>query len=137
MPTSIDVIRIDTLLGLDGLIDRHATGGMPQPTALTLNDVAIEWGNIALAAEGDFDVSAQGELDGILNVSMTHWRKMIELGKSSGALNDQSAQLLNASLSGMAGDTEIGTPLTFPITISEGEMRFGFVPLGRAPRLRF
>jgi hypothetical protein len=52
-------------------------------------------------------------------------------------MDEQQANLALGLLGGLSDGAAPGTPLSIPIKIDQGQMRFSFVPLGPAPRLQF
>lgn len=117
-------------------LDRHATAGnRPQPTALKVDSARAVWGEIGVAFTADVTVAAGGILTGTATLRAANWQRMLDLAQNAGALTVQTQPQVESTLTLLAGMSGGGASLDAQITITDGHMRLGFLPLGPAPRL--
>lgn len=120
----------------DGPWDIHALEGpRPQPTHIDLTTLSATWGKLNLRVAGQFDVDARGYPIGKIAVKAENWREMIEIAISMGAIPKSMSNLAlraGAMLAGMSGRKDT---IDADLTLKDGMIVLGFIPLGPAPRL--
>ncbi|MFV2002510.1 MAG: DUF2125 domain-containing protein [Paracoccaceae bacterium] len=132
----IDVAEIDGTLVFDAPWDRFSLEReTPLITAIELKKMRITWGDMDLQASGSIDVDRAGELAGNIDVTATNWRRMLALATANGGVKPGITQTIANALELLAqlgGDGEV---LSAPLSFQDGLVKFGPIPLGRAPRL--
>lgn len=127
----LDLVRLDAQVALDAALDRRLAGA-PLPTALTLRDLRLALGDMALSASGALVPNAEGVLEGEVVVVAEGWRGMLDLAKQAGVLDADRRTLFEGALGGLAqGEDRIEVPVTF----AEGQVSALGLPLLAAPRL--
>jgi len=134
MPAALDILRVDAGLTFDRPFDATmGSDGGPKLTALTLRETRLGWGAVSFNATGDITVDAAGVPDGAITLAVTDWSQLIALGVSAGAIDPGVAPTWDRAATMMAaGEDE----LRATITLRNGMMALGPIPLGPAPRLR-
>lgn len=131
LPTAITQVHLDTNVTLTKPLDRHAGNGTPpQITAATLRDVHITWGPTGVGLTGALTFDARGRATGTLNVTVTDWATLLTALTNADVITPE--QLL--SFSSVARNAAGGNAdLTVPVTVTDGAMSMGFIPLGSLP----
>lgn len=131
-----ETLTLDLSATFDGPWDIHVLEGpRPQPTYIDLTDLSAQWGKLELKLAGRFDIDTRGYPDGTLAVKAKNWREMVELAISTGAIPENMSNLalrggeMLASLSGRKDSIDA------ELTLNNGMISLGFIPLGPAPRI--
>ena len=136
LPDSFALFTTQITASFDSPWDRHAIErARPQPTALKIDKLQAQWGNLDLRVAGDLTISDTGRPTGEITVKATNWRDMIALGQASGALQPSAADILTKVLELVSAASGDPNTLDAPLTFRNGRISFGIIPLGRAPRL--
>ncbi|GIX12568.1 MAG: hypothetical protein KatS3mg118_0527 [Paracoccaceae bacterium] len=134
---AVPLMRLDVALGFDAPWDRHAVEGRkPALIALSLRDLAAEWGELRLEARGRLHAGPDGLALGRIDLVARGWREMLRRAVAAGVIQPWLADALEAGLgvaAFMSGDA--GT-LRVPLVFEDGSMMLGPVPIGPAPRLQ-
>lgn len=132
-PDAFEPVVADMTVTFDRHWNRSAlTGARPQPRRIQIDQLTAVWSEIGIEAKGDLDVSAQGELDGKLSLKVQNWQRVFDMAVATTQIPPKWRSTVEQVLGAMA-DAD-GT-LDLPITMSGGQMRVGFFPLGPSPRL--
>ncbi|KAB6714194.1 MULTISPECIES: DUF2125 domain-containing protein [Roseobacteraceae] len=120
----------------NGPWDIHALEGpRPQPTHIDLTNLSAKWGKLDLRMTGAFDVDGRGYPMGTVAIKAVNWREMIEIAISTGMIPQNMSNLaLRAGemLAGMSGRKDT---IDAELTLKDGMITLGFIPLGPAPRV--
>jgi hypothetical protein len=135
LPPTISEIRLRAAASLTAPLDRHAGTTHPRLAAVTLSDMAIIWGEVVLAAEGSIGPDNAGLAAGRINFTVTNWRKVMPILVASGTVRPQLARTAETMLEGLAKQTGNPEVLKIPLTLQDGWMSLGPLPLGPAPVL--
>ncbi|WP_417249427.1 DUF2125 domain-containing protein [Celeribacter sp.] len=106
----------------------------PQPTRIELENLAARWGKLDLQIAGNLDIDARGVATGRVAVKARNWREMVEIAVATGALPaDLESLTLRAGqmLAGLKGNADT---IDAELTLSDGMISLGFIPIGPAPR---
>lgn len=95
----------------------------------------LDWGGMSLDGTGAFDVSSDGSLDGSLDLSVTNWRRALQMVAASGLLPIEQRRLVEEGADALAALTGGEDRLTAQIAIRSDRMWLGPIPIGPAPRL--
>ena len=135
LPEQIDLIRLDTVLGLSAPLDRHAAANRPALTELRLREGLIRWGDMVASAKGDLTPAADGTPEGRIEIRIDQWRKLIPVFIAAGLVTTEGAQTLTRALELYAQQGDDPDTLTVPLTFANGFMTLGPLPLGPAPAI--
>lgn len=136
LPHAIERVHFDAIMGFDRIWDLTALeSSRPAITRVELTELRAEWGDLALRLSGDLDVDAEGLPTGDLSVRAQNWREMIEIGVNAGAIPEGFRGTLETGLSLLAGLSDRPEDLDATLGFSDGQVFFGPIPLGPAPRL--
>jgi hypothetical protein len=95
----------------------------------------VDWGKMGLGASGAIDVTADGSLDGKLDLAVTNWKRALEIAAAVGRLPETHRRMIEqgaAALTTLSGRED---RLTVPLAFRAGQIWLGPVPIGAAPRL--
>lgn len=133
--------RVDGLT-LDAVLDLSAPLGL---AALESGKIALErieiarldldWGGVVLSADGALDVAPGGRLSGEVEVTLTHWRRALEIARTAGLLPAARRRMAEQALAALAAMSGRDDRLTATLALRDGAIWLGPVPLGPAPRL--
>jgi hypothetical protein len=135
LAATISEIRLRANATLTAPLDRHAGETQPRLAILALSDLAVTWGEVRLTAEGSIGPDDQGLAAGRINFTITNWRTILPILVASGTVRPQLARTAETMLEGLARQTGDPEVLKIPLTMQDGWMSFGPIPLGPAPVL--
>jgi hypothetical protein len=136
LPAKINNITLDFTTELTRTLDRTTIeDARPQIKTLDLTRASASWGELLIRASGKLTVGIDGNLNGELELNAKHWKEMLQLAVSAGAISSEIAAAAELGLSFMArlngSDQALDTTLTF----RDGRIFLGPIPLGTAPKL--
>ncbi len=134
MPTQVETIKVDGSVTLDRPIDRFtASDGVPRITQVELRELSVRWGTVSLSGNGSLEIDALGMANGRITVVVTNWRQIIDVAANMGIIPGTlvPAIVRAAEALGQGGDR-----LEAPLTVRNGFVSLGPLPLGPAPRFR-
>lgn len=105
----------------------------PQPTHIKLRHLTAKWGKLDLNLAGAFDVDDRGVADGKIAIKARNWREMLDIAVATGAIpKDMENLALRAGkmLAGLKGNADT---IDAELTLSNGMLLLGFIPIGPAP----
>lgn len=135
-PLAFDTFTGSMTVGFDTVWDRRALEQRrPQPRSIDLERAQFAWGAVEMLATGNVTIDEAGLATGTISLKAENWPAMLEMAETSGYLarnvRPQVEQMLGA-LAQMSGQT---TGLDLTISLQDGRMSMGFIPLGSAPRI--
>ncbi len=135
-PDAFEALVADMTVTFERPWDRSALEDKrPQPRAVRVDRVEAVWADLRISLEADLQVAEGGVLSGSVEVQAENWQRMLDLATASGVLPPQMRPQIESGitlLSGLSGNSDT---LDLDITIENGRMRMGFIPLGAAPLL--
>jgi hypothetical protein len=135
LPATIDTLVLDVTLGFTAPWDRIAVEeGIPLVTSIKVNRTTMSWGELGLSADGSLSVAPDGLVTGNLNLSILNWREVLDLTVTSGLLDQSMADTIRRGLELLTLGASDPTRLSVPLTLADGRMSLGPIPLGFAPR---
>lgn len=134
LPASGGHMRIDALLRLNQPLDRHAAEGGVRIMQADIRGAELDWGNVRLDGTGQIEITASGQPEGRIALTVRNWRAALPLATALGLIKPETAPTVEKALDGLARLSG-GEELTLPLVFSNGWMSLGPVPLGPAPRL--
>ncbi|WP_418594647.1 DUF2125 domain-containing protein [Ponticoccus sp. (in: a-proteobacteria)] len=133
----LEAVAIQALLSFaEPLRLADLAGPAPMPRAIDLARAEYRVEGLELHAAGHVTVDDAGRLDGTMTLRAVNWRSLIDRARAAGMLPDSFTDAVEDALSLAAGLSGRPDTLDIPLTIDRGQMRFGMIPLGPAPRLR-
>ena len=136
LPAAFETAHVDLVAAFDAPWDRLAIEGpKPQPTAISVKDINVAWGELKLSARGLIDVDARGFASGDLEIEARNWREILNLAVQSGILPADLASSIEGGVNLLTSFTRDPSTLNLPLTFSRGQTLLGPIPVGPAPRL--
>jgi hypothetical protein len=135
LPAEISEVRLRATATLSAPLDRHLGKTHPRLVSVTLSGLEIDWGKVVLTAEGSIAPDDQGLASGRINFTIANWRTVMPILVASGTVRPQLARTAETMLEGLARQTGDPEVLKIPLTLQDGWMSFGPIPLGPAPLL--
>lgn len=136
-PNALETIKLDASMTLDRPLDRHTLPVWEvDPGRLrgfTLRSLQIQWGDLEITGDGTFAIAADGTPDGTITLHVNDWQGILSLMQSTGVVPSQYqflAQSMGQTLAQGAKD------LALPVTVTNGNLSVGPLPLGIAPKFR-
>ncbi|MCB1346276.1 MAG: DUF2125 domain-containing protein [Rhodobacter sp.] len=135
-PRRFDVLRLDAEVAFDRPLDRHLfDGAEPRLSRLTLTGARVAWDGVDIVAAGRLTPDAEGRLSGDVTLTVTGWRRLLDLARAQGLLTPENQTTLAGMLGAMATG-EGGATIAVPLAVVDGDLRMGPVVLGTLPPLR-
>ena len=130
----IDNVTFDGMVTLDRALDRFVidTGTEPVLERIDLISFKITWGDITILATGDVDIDAEGVPEGRLTITTAQWSETLDLLVGADIIDERFAPTLTNIARGSVDSDGL---LTLPLTMRDGFMTMGILPLGPVPRL--
>ena len=135
-PIAFDSLTVDMTVTFDRPIDRRTLETeRPQPRRIDLSLAQAAWGTLLLRSAAELDVTDDGLLNGEVSLQAKNWQDMLTLAETAGVLpptlRPQAENILAALARGSSNPNSIDVALS----LREGNIFLGFIPLGKAPRL--
>lgn len=132
----VDGLTLDAVLDLSAPLSLAAVErGEVVVERIEIAGLDVDWGAMALAATGTLDVGADGSLTGRVDVTLTRWRRALDIAEASGLLPPGRRGMAEQALSALAAMTGRDDRLTTTLEVRDDRIWLGPVPLGPAPRL--
>ncbi len=129
LPATVEKLRLDAVVGLAG------TREAPSVTGVDVKEMLLLWGDVALYGKGRLAANADGLAEGRIDLRLTNWRELLPLAVSSGLVTTETLPTWERALSLLAAQSGDGSDLALPLTMQNGRMSLGPVPIGPAPRM--
>ena len=135
-PEAFDSLQVLATITYDVPWDRRALSERrPQPRRIDLALAEARWGDLSLNFAADLTVDTEGVPTGRFSVQAENWQTMLDIAQNTGvlpvSLRDQAERILAA----MARASGNETTLDVDLTLRDGTVLLGFIPLAPAPRL--
>lgn len=135
-PNAFETLTADMSVMFDRPWDRSALeDSRPQPRAIEIVKAEAVWADLRLAVTADLKVAEGGLISGDLQLQVQNWQRMLDLATASGAITPQMRPQIESGMNLLSGLSGGSDTLDLDITIDNGRMRMGFIPLGDAPLL--
>lgn len=135
LPETFHEARLQAQVTFDAPWTLGAAKTRPQPRSLDLTRAELAWGPMALRLAGDLAIDAAGRATGEVHLQARNWQEMLAVARASGRVSALALDGLEATLGLMAQFSGSPTSLDVTLTLDDGQMRLGPLPLGAAPRL--
>jgi hypothetical protein len=142
LPDTIDTLHLEGFLALDRPLDRFAAQdaarnrALPEPRSLRVRNARLIWGDLDVTATGTLAVGPDGLLSGRIEMRATGWQVLVPLATAAGLIRPEIAPTYANALQVLADLSPPLDQVEVPLTLADGQMRLGPLPLGPAPRLR-
>jgi hypothetical protein len=134
-PAKITTVVLDTTLTLDRGLNRHSLAKIerdpPLLTAVELNKLTLNWGEMSLTGDGQFVIGTDGRPEGEITIRASEWRAMIDLLRSAELIQPGLLTMAEGFATSLSGGA---TQLELPIIFRDGIMLLGPLPVGPAPK---
>ncbi|WP_298839292.1 DUF2125 domain-containing protein [uncultured Roseobacter sp.] len=135
-PVTFDVLTVDADIAFDRPWDVSALeDARPQPRHIQLERAEAVWGDLQVRFAADLDVDAGGVPEGTLSVQVRNWRDIIALAERAGSLPAALVPQITRTLETFAGLSGNPSALDVELSLSNGLISLGFIPVAPAPRL--
>ena len=126
-------LRLDAVLALDRPLDRHLPAAPVRITEADIRAAELTWGTVRLGGSGRIEITASGQPEGRIALTIHDWRAALPLATALGLITPETAPTVEKALDGLA-QLGGGSELTLPLVFADGWMSLGPIPLGPAPR---
>jgi len=134
MPAQVSLLRLDAGISFDRPLDRFAgVEGGPRLTRITLREMRLTWGTVALNATADLTIDSNGVPEGDIALVAANWEQLITLATKAGLIDPAAVPGFTRAASAMANGSD---RIDATIKLENGFMSWGPVPLGPAPQFR-
>ena len=135
-PIAFDSLRLEALIRFDHPFDRRTIEvARPQPRRIDLSLAEAAWGTLLLRSAAALDVSEDGLLTGEWSLQARNWQDMLALAETAGTLPSQLRPQLDSILAALARGSGNPDAIDVTLTLRNGQIFLGFIPLGQAPRV--
>ena len=135
-PDAFETLIADMTITFDRPWDRTALEhNRPQPRHITVDKVTAIWADLGINFAAQLQIAAGGVPSGTLDLQAQNWKRMLDLASAGGTLPLQMRQQLETILSLLSGLSGSSDTLDVTITVENGQMRMGFIPLGPMPNI--
>ncbi|WP_299772787.1 DUF2125 domain-containing protein [uncultured Tateyamaria sp.] len=135
-PRAFDSLQLRADVTFDQPWDRRALDQRrPQPRVIDLHLVEAIWGDMKFNLSADLTVDAQGVPTGTVAIQAENWREMLDMSETAGLLPTQLRGQAEGVLQALAGASGNENTLDVELSVRDGAIRLGFIPLAPAPRL--
>lgn len=132
-PDTFEPVVADMTVTFDRPWDRTALrDSRPQPRQIRITEIAVGYADTGVSIGGDLDVDAAGIPTGTLRLRMRNWQGVFEMAVATTTIPPEWAPTVGQVLGSMS---DMDGTLDVTLTMADGQMRIGFLPLGPAPRL--
>ncbi len=135
-PSATGWLRVQTTATFDRPLDRRAVDGPIRITDLQVSALQATYGQFDLQGTGALSISADGQPEGRLDLSVKGWQGLPQVMVETGMIKPEVAPTVTKILTALSvGSGGADGTLHLPLTLADGQMSLGPVPLGPVPRL--
>ncbi|KIN73730.1 DUF2125 domain-containing protein [Sulfitobacter guttiformis] len=135
-PDVFETLLADMTIAFDRPWDRSALeDSRPQPRSVKVDQLEARWADLSLSLTANVVVAQGGAMTGTLKLRAENWQRMLDLAAASGAVPLQMRPQIESGLNLLSNLSGSRETLDLDITLEDGRMRMGFIPLGTAPLL--
>ncbi|WP_377508420.1 DUF2125 domain-containing protein [Octadecabacter sp. R77987] len=136
LPQAIRLARLDGNLSLSHPVDRFAGDAPVNVTGISLREFALGWGDLEFRAVGDIVADASGFASGNVTLTLRRWQEVLDLLVRAGMVQENASFTIAAMAQNMDATPDDPDLLTLKVTMANGLMNIGGLPVGTAPQLR-
>ena len=135
-PSAFDSLQLRATVTFDRPWDRRALNDRrPQPRQIDVTLAEARWGALSLNLAADLTVDAAGTPEGTVSLQAENWQTMLDIAEATGTLPTRLRGQAEGILAAMARASGNDTTLDVTLTLRNGAVLLGFVPLAPAPRI--
>lgn len=135
-PIAFDSLKLEALIRFDRPFDRRTLEDVrPQPRRIDLSVAEAAWGSLSLRSAAALDVSEDGRLTGEWSLQARNWQDILTVAENAGSLPSQLRPQLDNILAALARGSGNPDAIDVTLTLRNGQIFLGFIPLGQAPRV--
>lgn len=135
-PVTFDSLALAMDITFDRPFDRTTIeDARPQPRRVNMELAEAQWGALSLRGAATLDVAPDGVASGEVSLQARNWRDILILAETSGVLPSELRPQLESVLGALASGSGNPDTIDATLTLRDGRIFIGFIPLGRAPRL--
>lgn len=131
LPLSVDAVSVDATAVLSAPLDRSTQA--VDVLTLTLKQATLNWGDMSVTATGSLAADPAGFAAGQITVEAREAGKLLQGLVNVGAIDPGPAPTVENMMAALQDDTG---KMVVPLTFANGQVSWGFLPLGPAPRLQ-
>lgn len=136
-PPIMQSLRFDSDVDLTAPIELNGSSTNPiELAAISIKEFALAWGDMSVSAIGDVTPDETGLLNGSFSISARNWQQVLDLAVATGSIPEQRRLLIVGMAASIDETPHVPDTLTVTLSIIDGQMALGPIPLGAAPRLR-
>ena len=136
-PVTFDALNLSMDVTFDRPWDRIALEQRrPQPRKITLHLAEAAWADLRLNLAADLDVSPDGTPSGTLSIQARNWQQMLDLAVTAQILPPDWRDEAERALSALARTSGNPNTIDAKLTLRNGLISLGFLPLAPAPKLQ-
>lgn len=137
LPPLIQSLRFDSDVTLSAPIELNTADSTPPAiTGLSITELALTWGDIAMTAIGDIAPDATGAMAGSVTVTTRNWERIVDLGVANGMIDADRRFLVTEIVRNLDETPHIDDTLTLSLTVADGQLALGGFPIGPVDILR-
>ena len=129
LPNVIDGLEMETTIQFSD--DIGLRGKPPRMVRLLIDKARLSWGELSLSLRGDVQTDTQGFAAGTLTLEAKNWRQVFAVLSRAGVVD----QIWEGAIAPLAEADGNPRDLSAPLTLNNGLIYFGPLPLGPAPKL--
>lgn len=134
LPPAADDARLGAVLSFDRPLDRSLAKTPARLMAIHQITGHFGWGPVQIDLKGDIEIDAKRNAVGRVILSAHHWRETLALAVRAGVIAADSAPRVEALLGSLAAQSGEADLLKLPLSLSDGLVRFGPLPLLPLPK---
>lgn len=135
-PIAFDSLALEMTVLFDRPFDiTTLEAARPQPRRIDMPLAEAAWGKLLMRAAAGLDVSDSGLLTGEVSLQMRNWRDMLKLAETAGVLPAALRPQVENILAALARGGGNPDAIDLELSLRNGNVFLGFIPLGPAPRL--
>lgn len=132
-PDSFEPVVVDMTVTFDRPWDRSALQlSRPQPRIIKIEKAQAVYADLAVLIVADLTVDAHGTPEGTAGIRVKNWQQIFEMAVAGTEIPPEWSTMVEGVLTSMS---DINGTLDLNVTLADGQMRMGFLPLGSTPRL--
>ncbi len=135
-PIAFDTLEMNMAIKFDRPWDlRSLEERRPQPRRIDLHLAEAAWGTVNLNVAAQLDVDDVGTASGDVTLQAQNWRDVLTIAKASNLLSENAAEQMERVLGQFAELSGNPNTIDVKLTLRNGLMFLGFIPLGTAPQI--
>lgn len=132
----VELVELDATLGFDIPWDRDAVEGTPPALQnISIHSFNLVQEKIRVSGDGDLLVDPDGFMEGTLEISVTHWRDVLQTATETGAFTADQLSTIEQTLTALTALSGTPNTIKFSVNFYNQTTYLGIIPVGPAPQL--